>query len=86
MISTALLLCAFLAYALIYMKTMVISTTTFWPGRRRTRHRYQERHGERGPGLVLARRQRVAEVLDDLHGLGVGDDISDPEVMARARR
>jgi Arc/MetJ family transcription regulator len=35
---------------------------------------------------VADRRRRVEELIGDCHLLGVGPDITDPEVMARARR
>jgi Arc/MetJ family transcription regulator len=36
--------------------------------------------------LVADRRRRVEEMLGDVHQLGLGADITDREVMARARR
>jgi Arc/MetJ family transcription regulator len=36
--------------------------------------------------FVVNRRLRVEVLLDDAHGLGVGADIGDPEVMRGARR
>ncbi len=36
--------------------------------------------------FVAARRGRVAAVLDDAHGFGVGPDIGDDGVMSAARR
>jgi Arc/MetJ family transcription regulator len=36
--------------------------------------------------FVVNRRMRLEVLLDDAHGLGVGPDITDPEVMRRARR
>lgn len=36
--------------------------------------------------FVANRRHRIEQLLDDPHALGVGADITDPEVMQRARR
>ncbi len=36
--------------------------------------------------FVVERRRRVNALLDDPHALGVGPDITDPEVMRQARR
>lgn len=36
--------------------------------------------------FVSERRQRIDALLADPYALGVGQDIDDPEVMARARR
>lgn len=36
--------------------------------------------------FVVERQRRVDALLDDPHALGIGPDIGDPEVMARARR
>jgi Arc/MetJ family transcription regulator len=36
--------------------------------------------------FVANRRRRIEQLLDDPHALGVGADITDPEVMQRARR
>jgi Arc/MetJ family transcription regulator len=36
--------------------------------------------------FVAGRRRRIEQLLDDPHGLGVGQDIADPEVMREARR
>lgn len=36
--------------------------------------------------LVAKRRERVAEIIDGPRRFGVGSDITDPEVMASARR
>ena len=36
--------------------------------------------------FVVDRRRRVEELLHDPYALGVGPDITDPEVMRRARR
>ena len=36
--------------------------------------------------FVVDRRRRVDELLDDTYALGVGPDITDPEVMRQARR
>ena len=36
--------------------------------------------------FVAQRRRRIDALLADPHALGVGPDIDDPEVMARARR
>ncbi|MGI8814794.1 MAG: type II toxin-antitoxin system VapB family antitoxin [Pseudonocardia sp.] len=36
--------------------------------------------------FVAERRRRIDALLDDPYALGVGPDISDPEIMRRARR
>ncbi|HZX04211.1 type II toxin-antitoxin system VapB family antitoxin [Kribbella sp.] len=36
--------------------------------------------------FVARRRERIEALLDDPYGLGVGPDITDPEVMREARR
>lgn len=36
--------------------------------------------------FVASRAQRMERALDEVYGLGVGVDITDPEVMAGARR
>lgn len=36
--------------------------------------------------FVARRRQRIEQLLDDPYALGVGADITDPEVMGQARR
>ena len=36
--------------------------------------------------FVAARRRRVDQLLDGAHGLGVGQDIGDADVMEQARR
>jgi Arc/MetJ family transcription regulator len=36
--------------------------------------------------FVANRRRRIEELLDDPYTLGVGQDITDPEVMRQARR
>ena len=36
--------------------------------------------------FVVNRRMRLEVLLDDAHGLGVGSDITDPEIMRQARR
>jgi Arc/MetJ family transcription regulator len=36
--------------------------------------------------FVVNRRMRVEVLLDHLHGLGIGSDISDPEIMNGADR
>ena len=36
--------------------------------------------------FVANRRHRVEQLLDDPYALGVGEDITDPEVMRQARR
>lgn len=36
--------------------------------------------------FVASRRQRIEQLLDDPYALGVGPDITDPEVMHTARR
>lgn len=36
--------------------------------------------------FVAARRHRVEQLLDDPYALGVGQDITDPEIMRTARR
>ncbi len=36
--------------------------------------------------FVAGRRHRIEQLLDDPCALGVGPDITDPEVMRRARR
>jgi Arc/MetJ family transcription regulator len=36
--------------------------------------------------FVADRRRRIEQLLDDPHALGVGPDITDPEVMRAARR
>lgn len=36
--------------------------------------------------FVAGRRRRIEQLLDDPYALGVGPDISDPEVMRSARR
>jgi len=36
--------------------------------------------------FVANRRHRVERLLDDPYALGVGEDITDPEVMRQARR
>lgn len=36
--------------------------------------------------FVAERRRRIEALLDDPYSLGVGPDISDPEVMRQARR
>ena len=36
--------------------------------------------------FVASRRRRVEQLLDDPYALGVGPDITDPEVMRQARR
>ena len=36
--------------------------------------------------FVASRRRRIRQLLDDPYALGVGPDISDPDVMRAARR
>ncbi len=36
--------------------------------------------------FVAGRRRRVEQLLDDPYALGVGPDITDPEIMRSARR
>jgi Arc/MetJ family transcription regulator len=36
--------------------------------------------------FVASRRRRVDQLLDDPYALGVGPDITDPELMRQARR
>jgi len=36
--------------------------------------------------FVARRRRRIEQLLDDPYALGVGPDISDPEIMRAARR
>ncbi len=36
--------------------------------------------------FVAGRRRRIEQLLDDPYGLGVGPDITDPEIMRSARR
>jgi Arc/MetJ family transcription regulator len=36
--------------------------------------------------FVASRRRRIEQLLNDPYALGVGPDISDPEVMRQARR
>ena len=36
--------------------------------------------------FVASRRRRIEQLLNDPYALGVGPDISDPEVMRHARR
>jgi Arc/MetJ family transcription regulator len=36
--------------------------------------------------FVVNRRMRLEVLLDDAHALGVGSDITDPEIMRQARR
>lgn len=36
--------------------------------------------------FVAGRRRRIERLLDDPHALGVGPDISDPDIMRTARR
>lgn len=36
--------------------------------------------------FVAHRRRRIEQLLDDPYALGVGEDITDPEVMRQARR
>lgn len=36
--------------------------------------------------FVANRRRRIEQLLDDPYALGVGPDISDPEIMRQARR
>ncbi len=36
--------------------------------------------------FVASRRRRIEQLLDDPYTLGVGPDITDPEIMQRARR
>lgn len=36
--------------------------------------------------FVARRRERIEALLDDPHGLGVGGDIDDPDIMRGARR
>lgn len=36
--------------------------------------------------FVANRRRRIEQLFDDPYGLGVGQDIGDPEVMRQARR
>jgi Arc/MetJ family transcription regulator len=36
--------------------------------------------------FVASRRRRIEQLLDDAHALGVGPDITNPEVMRQARR
>lgn len=36
--------------------------------------------------FVAHRRQRIEQLLDDPYALGLGPDITDPEIMRQARR
>jgi Arc/MetJ family transcription regulator len=36
--------------------------------------------------FVASRRRRIEQLLSDPYALGIGPDISDPEVMGQARR
>jgi Arc/MetJ family transcription regulator len=36
--------------------------------------------------FVANRRRRIEQLLDDPHALGIGPDITDPDIMRQARR
>jgi Arc/MetJ family transcription regulator len=36
--------------------------------------------------FVVGRRRRIEQLLDDPFALGLGEDITDPEIMRQARR
>jgi Arc/MetJ family transcription regulator len=36
--------------------------------------------------FVANRRRRIEQLLDDPHALGIGPDITDPDIMREARR